>query len=651
MTNPSIRQPLGREPLDLTPAHWSAVMNNLTEGLVIADAEGNLRTMNPAALRMLEFRSIQEVRRHLSQFPELFELRDVGGRVLPLKEWPLARALRGECYTDYEVLVRRLDTGTEWIASCGGTPVCDDRGETVLAIHTLRDVTAKRRAQDAQEESEALVRRVLDSLHALVGLMTPDGILIEANRVALEAAGLVPADVLGKRLDETHWWKGLPAAEQLREAIRSAAAGEPRRFEAEVRMSEGSMMVIDCAVVPLYDSRGRIAYLVPSAVDITERKRLEERLRGQAEQLEEADRRKNEFLAMLGHELRNPLAPIQNGVEIIRTSLPAGDTRANWALDMIGRQAHHLRRLVDDLLDVARITRGHIELRVAPVDLREIIAIAVDATKPLLDERHHELTMELPDGPIPVSADAVRIGQVLSNLLNNAAKYTPPGGRVSVRARREEDQAVIRVRDNGDGISPEVLPHIFDLFVQEGRTRERASNGLGLGLTLVRYLIERHGGSVQAHSSGPGQGSEFVIRLPSMRASAALPSAGGQARNAHAARRVLVVDDNPDVAASLAELLRLMGHEVHIAENGPRALELAQRVEPEVVFLDVGLPGMSGYEVARRLRERHKERRMILVTISGYPLSDEGTGTVDRHLLKPTSLESLVEVLDSYPGA
>jgi signal transduction histidine kinase/DNA-binding response OmpR family regulator len=368
--------------------------------------------------------------------------------------------------------------------------------------------------------------------------------------------------------------------------------------------------------------------------------------------VQEADRRKNEFLAMLAHELRNPLAPIRNAVEILRLYAP-NHSELNKIRDMLQRQVQQLVRLVDDLLDISRITRGKIRLQTEPVDAVEVAARAVETCRPLLDARRHELTVSLPPEPLPVQADPVRLAQVLGNLLNNAAKYTKEGGHIWLTAERQAGEVVLRVRDTGIGIPAEILGSVFDLFTQADRSLDRSDGGLGIGLTLVRRLVEMHGGSVQVFSAGPNQGSEFVVRLPAL--TGPLPvSANGVSHHPgkHPSHRVLVVDDNVDVADSLVLVLRGAGHEVQVAHDGSAALATAETFGPEVVLLDIGLPEMNGYEVARRLRERLAGKNMLLVALTGYGQKEDQRRSheagFDQHLVKPVDPEGLLGMLASF---
>jgi signal transduction histidine kinase len=369
--------------------------------------------------------------------------------------------------------------------------------------------------------------------------------------------------------------------------------------------------------------------------------------------IKEGDRRKDEFLAMLSHELRNPLAPIRNAVEIMRMAGPL-HTEMHWARDMIDRQLRLLNRLVDDLLDVSRITRGKIQLRFEPVDVAAVVTSAVETSRPLIESRNHNLTVAAPAEPIYVSGDFDRLAQVLSNLLNNAAKYTESNGHIWLTVERESGNAVFRVRDTGAGIPPNMLPYVFDLFTQLDPSLDRSHGGLGIGLTLVRHLVEMHQGSVQALSQGTGQGSEFVVRLPALsngerRPAADAPSASSVAMGAK--RRILVVDDNVDVADTVAKFLRLHAHEVCIAHDGLAALEAAQSFSPEIVLLDIGLPRLNGYEVGRRLRHLPGGEQIVMVAVTGYGqeedrLRSQAAG-FDHHLVKPVDPAHLQQILTS----
>jgi signal transduction histidine kinase/CheY-like chemotaxis protein len=377
-----------------------------------------------------------------------------------------------------------------------------------------------------------------------------------------------------------------------------------------------------------------------------DRRRLDRELREQAERLREADRHRTEFLAVLGHELRNPLAALRAGVEVLRSpNRPATEQ----AVGALRRQLAQLTGLVDDLLDAARINRGRFELRREAVDLAEVVGRAVESARPPAEARGQRLEVALPAGPCLLEGDRVRLVQVFSNLLHNAVKYTDPGGHITVRAEWAGEEAVVRVRDNGVGIAPALLPRLFELFVQGDRSAARAQGGLGIGLALVKRLVELHGGAVEAHSAGVSQGSEFVVRLP-RRPPPPVP-APVAAAPAGPSRRVLVVDDNADAALMLTLLLRARGHEVRAAHSGPAALEAAVAFRPEAVVLDIGLPGMDGYEVARRLRTLPELAGALLVALTGYAQEEDRrrarAAGFNQYLIKPVEPDVLYQAVAS----
>ncbi|MBY0523125.1 MAG: response regulator [Gemmataceae bacterium] len=369
--------------------------------------------------------------------------------------------------------------------------------------------------------------------------------------------------------------------------------------------------------------------------------------------VQQADRHKNEFLSMLAHELRNPLAPIRNALHLLR--LRGGEMpELHWAREVIDRQVNHLVRLVDDLLDVSRITQGKIRLQMAPVEVDAVVTQAIETSRPLIDTRKHQLNVNLPSQKLHVRGDATRLAQILANLLNNAAKYTDEGGRIWLTAQREGDDVVLSVRDTGVGIPAGMLSSIFELFTQVDRSLDRSQGGLGIGLTLVHRLVEMHGGSVRANSAGPNQGSEFSVRLPLLQESAAVPvhPNGRVVNGTDTVRgRILVVDDNVDAADSLAMLLQMAGHEVRTAHDGSAAIETACEFFPDVVLLDIGLPGMTGYEVARQLRSRSQQRELLLVALTGYGQDEDRQRShdagFDHHLTKPVDPNELLRVLGS----
>ncbi len=386
-----------------------------------------------------------------------------------------------------------------------------------------------------------------------------------------------------------------------------------------------------------------------------EARRLQFGIRDALDAGEQASRKKDEFLAMLAHELRNPLAPIRSAVYVLHrlnSDDPASREKASALISMVDRQVDHLVRLVDDLLEVSRITTGKIRLQKRQVDLAKAIEQAIEISEPLIKSEQHELAVSLGDEPLAVDGDPVRLAQVFANLINNAAKYTPRGGRIEITLRREREKAAISVRDNGIGILPEMLPRVFELFSQSYGARDRDQGGLGIGLALVRSLVEIHRGHVEAHSDGAGRGSEFTFRLPLLAGSCDRVGVAPSAFRTPALHRVLVVDDNKDVADSFAMFLEALGAEARVTYTGPEALSSIALFKPSMVFVDIGMPTMDGYETARQIRSRPEGKNVVLVALSGWGSEKDRQCTLeagfDDHIVKPISLEALKNLFASH---
>jgi PAS domain S-box-containing protein len=405
----------------------------------------------------------------------------------------------------------------------------------------------------------------------------------------------------------------------------------------------------------LRDAAGRAYRLIGSMRDITAMKELLSREQQARADAESASRAKDEFLAMLGHELRNPLAPIVTGLEILRIQ---GAPRESKQLAILQRQAQHLIRLVDDLLDISRITHGKIELRVERLELPAVIAAAIETARPLIDGRRHHLDVQIAADDLALDGDHARLAQVIANLLTNAAKYTEPGGRITLIAERVGDDVVIVVRDTGVGIDPEMLPRVFHMFVQERQTLERSQGGLGLGLAIVRSLVELHGGTVAARSEGRGRGSELTIRLPAARpmpASVTTQPTAAETAPRPRGRRIMVVDDNEDAAEMLAEMLEHLGNTTRVANDADAAMRLVEEFAPDLAVLDIGLPIVDGYELARRLRARRGSDSLRLIALTGYGGASDrqraASAGFDAHLVKPVGIGVLESVIDRLVGA
>lgn len=814
---------------------------------------------------------------------------------------------QGDGVLSLEHRLLRPDGALRWVASAAQTMFSEDEPRRpVRSVGTMLDITDKKLAAERIRDSERHLRTVLDTLAAFVGVMTPDGILVEANQAALEAAGLDPDDVLGKPFEETYWWSYSPAVQnQLRQAIERARNGQFSRYDVKVRVHDEQLIDLDFMLHPMFDANGHVTHLIPSAIDITERKqaeqtfrfqldltksitnnattaifmmddrsrctfmnpaaeamtgftfqevegqilhdfihhhhadgrpyhvsecpidralpehfeirdredvfirkngesfpvmcnarviynqavgvgtvvevrditdrkqaeaalresealfrsmadnapvvlwvtdstgsctymskqwydftgrpleqdvdfkwleavhpdnrestrsvfleatrkqapfasdyrlkrrdgqyrwvvgtglprfqkgvfsgyigcvfdvhdrkRLEEKLRAVAAELSEADRRKDEFLATLAHELRNPLAPIRNGLQILKLAEidPASFERTRG---MMERQLVHLVRLVDDLMDVSRITRGNISLRKEPTPLSTVVDSAVETSRPLIEKMGHELIVSLPQAPIILQADLTRLAQVFMNLLNNAAKYSEPNSRIWLTATQQDDEVVVEVRDNGIGILVEDLPRVFDMFSQINPSTERTQGGLGIGLTLVRQLVEMHGGRIEASSAGSGQGSKFTVHLPLLvtpAGSASTPEV--EPATAPSALRILVVDDNKDSADTLATMLNFMGYETRSAYDGQQGFDTAQEFLPDVILLDIGLPVLNGYEVCKQIREQPWGQNITMIALTGWSQEKDRSRAheagFDQHLVKPVNAATLAKLL------
>ncbi len=537
----------------------------------------------------------------------------------------------------------RRDGSTFW-ASGLLMPMRD--GDRVLGwLKILRDSTVQKRTEQELELSRARLDLVVNSSE--VGLWycdLPFGLLLWnakcKQHFGLPADAEVTLDVFYERLAPED-------RDRTRQAI-AAAIDERAEFDIEYRTIglDGRARWIRAIGRAYYDVDDHPIRFDGITVDVSERIRQEAALR-------EADRKKDEFLATLAHELRNPLAPIRNALHLMAA---AGDPDHRFEEEraMADRQVAHLARLIEDLMDVARISSGKIELRKAPVDLAAVVSRTVASARPAIAERGHQLQVQAPENPVWLEGDATRLEQVLWNLLNNAARYTEPGGQITLASARDGDQAVVRVRDTGIGITPELLPRVFDMFVQADPAERRTQGGLGIGLGLARTLVELHGGTITVHSDGPGRGCEFTVRLPALpetepasrRPASDQPARGGSLPR----RRILVVDDNRDAAVSLARLLeRHYGQEVRVAHDGPSALSAADTFLPEAVLLDIRMPGMDGLEVARRLRQRPEFERTLLVAVTGWGQEadrrqSERAG-FNRHLVKPVDPAELQNLL------
>ena len=618
----------------------------------------------------------------------------------------IAEAAREGRRFDTEYRVRQPDGSVHWLAARGWAEK-DAGGTPTRFPGVVIDITERKRAEEAAREHGRQLQKLsgistrINAAHdvtSVVGIVTEEARnLIGAQRAVTSVTpGATPAErgvtVVsqgsgGHPADSPYQGvsSGAPALTDLAERLpgpqrvsRAEAANALARHDPSVVGSDLDVAGTGWLAAPLVGRNTRrlgvihladkaaedftandealLAQLAQIAAVAIENARLYEELR-------EKDQRKDEFLAMLAHELRNPLAAIRNAVAL-GSDQEAKAEEIEWSMEVINRQMRQLSRLIDDLLDVSRITQGKVQLRREALDAARVLQSAVDTVQPLMEERQHELTVSFRPGTLHLEADPTRLEQIIVNLLSNAARYTDKGGEISLRARVEDGQVVIRIKDNGMGIPPEKLPLMFELFTQGNRSLARSEGGLGIGLTIVRSLAEMHGGSATAHSEGVGRGSEFVVRLPALAAGKSPPAAPARLGNgktvagkpaAHPAEgaavthRILVVDDNADSAQGTAKILTRQGHDVRIVYDGPGALAAAREHRPRYVLLDIGLPGMDGYEVAARLRQEEALQGATLIAVSGYGQDSDRRRSreagFDQHLVKPVDPEELLALL------
>jgi PAS domain S-box-containing protein len=547
---------------------------------------------------------------------------------------------------NHTLLIRRDDT--EISIDDSAAPIQDENGVISGCVLIFRDVSERRRLEHAAAErlsAANLLASIVESSEDAIVSKTLDGIIKTWNAGAERLFGYSADEAVGRHISLF-----IPA-ERLAEEDRIIAllkAGQRiEHFETERLRRNGERVTVSLTISPIRDETGAIIGASKIARDITARRQLEDHLRRMAIDLAEADRQKGEFLATLAHELRNPLAPLRSALELLKHS-GADPDRLQLARETMERQLGQMVRLVDDLLDVNRVMHNRLELRAADIDIALVIHQAVEMSQPLIDAAGHHLRVVLPAEPLYLHADPVRLTQVFVNLLNNSCKYTPPGGQLQISTVREGQHAVVRVTDSGAGIPSDQLERVFSMFNQVDRRPERSQGGLGIGLALVRRLVDMHGGSVQASSDGPGKGSEFVVRLPVL---AGVPETLTPTVPEKAApsvrRRVLIVDDNRDAADALAMLLQHTGHDTFVAYDGPAAFTAAETHRPEVILLDIGLPGMSGHEVCRQMRAQVWGQHIRMIALTGWGQDEDRRKSADAgfdgHLVKPVDIAAVLQ--------
>ena len=579
-----------------------------------------------------------------------FRMFNPDGSVLPNEQCPMAQVVSGKIseVRDAEVVIGRPD-GSRVAVAVNIHPLKNERGEIAGAVNCFYDITERKYAEEALRESEIRYRRLFES--------AKDGILIldistlritDANPFMTKLLGYSHDEFLGKELWEIGFFRDKGASQAVYRELQQH--GYVRYEHLPLETNNGRTAEVEF-VSNVYQV-GQQSVAQCNIRDISERSRIERKLHQQSEALADLHRRKDEFLAMLSHELRSPLAPIANAVHMLRLQRHE-DPLQQQARSIIERQLTQLTRLVDDLMEVSRITTGKVQLRHDRVAMSDIVKHAVESVRPLIDQQGHELTMSLPPQPIWLHADAARLEQVIVNLLTNAAKYTDRGGHLWLSLKQEGDECVLRVRDTGVGIAPELLPRIFDLFAQGERSLARSHGGLGIGLALVQKLVEMHRGQVEVLSV-LGHGSEFIVRLPIMLSPAQqmLAAPVETAQQTTRPLRVLVVDDNTDMVESLAMLVKSQGHDVRTSRDGSTTLQAALDYGPEVILLDIGLPGLDGYQVAEQIRKQEVLRGVVLVALTGYGQEAHRQRSreagFDHHLVKPvvfTKLQHIFEIV------
>jgi PAS domain S-box-containing protein len=556
-------------------------------------------------------------------------------------------AIRHKTKFESEHRVFRADGSIGW-THARSVPMLDAAGEIVEWIGMASDITARKHAQQQFADQRRMYEAILTNTPDLAYVWNLDHRFIYANEGLLRMWGRTWEEAIGKNCLELGYepWH---AAMHDREIDQIIATRQPVRGEVPFNGSFGRRYY-DYLLVPVIGASGEVEAIAGTTRDVTERKQLEGSLL-------DADRRKDEFLATLAHELRNPLAPIRNAVQLLKMGSPSEDT-LRLAREIIDRQINHMVRLVDDLMDVSRITVGQVNLRNERVSLRRILDDALEAVQPAIDAGNHRLQVDIPGAALQIEGDGTRLSQVFQNLLDNAAKYTPPGGIITVRAGLVDEQIQVSVRDNGVGIAPDLHPRVFELFTRVNSGDRIKTSGLGIGLSLAKKLVELHLGSIEVRSEGPGTGSEFIVTLPAVAAAQGprpIVDSAGVRPAPVAQRRVLVVDDNRDAAESLGMLLEMENCTVAIAYGGIEALEALEVFKPDIALLDIGMPGMDGYELARRMRATARGREVVLIALTGWGQADDKKRAMeagfDEHLTKPVDPDLLARVIDMGQSA
>jgi PAS domain S-box-containing protein len=639
------RDVTARRKAETTARFLASIVWSSEDAIIAKDTHGVITGWNRAAERLFGYTAEEAIGKPIAMLAPP-DRADEMPRIL-------ARIRAGEKVEHFDT-VRRARDGHLVPISLTVSPIRNEAGEIVGASKICRDISERQRGEEALRREKARLQATLTGIGDAVIVTDCEGRVTLMNPVAQSLTGWRDG-AEGRRVSEVfrivNEETREPAENPVDRAIREGTIVGLANHTLLIAR-DGSERPIDDSAAPIRDPDGRVAGVVMVFRDVSERRRSEQAFL-------EADRRKDEFLATLAHELRNPLAPIRNAVQILMMKTPV-DADLAWCREVIDRQARHMARLLDDLLDVSRITHNKIELRRERIDLSAVVQNAVETTRPMIDERHQQLKVRLPEAPLPIEADPIRLSQVFSNLLNNASKYSEDGGHVGLSCERRGADVVVSVRDDGMGITSEMLPRIFDLFSQAERGLPRAQGGLGIGLSLARGLVELHGGTLEAKSSGIDRGSEFVVCLPMVGESTRGASRADtdadtdQRRPRTVRRRVLIVDDLKDSADSLAILLSMMGHETHTAYDGEEGVAAAERLRPDAVLLDIGMPKLNGYEACEKIRARPWGKKTLLIAVTGWGQEDDRRRTeragFDRHLVKPVDPDEVAKILEKEAG-
>ena len=621
-------------PLSHGDARFRALVERVRDyAIVLLDPDGIIQSWNQGVEAIVGYAADEVIGKPATIFYD----DEAVQRGAPAYELRTAREDGG--YEEEGWRLRR--NGTRFWANVTITPLQDEQGRHAGFVAIMRDLTARRDQERLLRESEERFRLLVSGVKDYaIFMLNPNGEVASWNAGAQAIKGYTANEILGRHFSvfyppeviARHW----PEHELQ-------VARETGRFEDEALRvrKDGTTFWANVVITALRDSHGELRGFAKVTRDMTTMKRVEE--------LQDNERRMSEFLAMLGHELRNPLSPLQSALDILELK-PKDERAIEWTRKVFGRQVRQLARLVDDLLDIGRITSGKVQLRFAPIDFGELVEETVEGMRPQLEARSQSLTVTIPPEPVIVRGDATHLAQIVTNLVGNACKYTHEHGRIQVSIEVDAGFVTLRVADNGIGLAPELVPRMFELFVQGNRALDRKEGGLGIGLTLVKRLAEMHGGTVAGSSPGINQGSQFTVRLPVMTNAQVREAHQGHGGDADAHYRVMVIDDNADVANSLAMLLQTLGHEVEVAGDGVTALARAPLFAPDLVLLDIGLPRMSGFDVARVMRTLPALANTTIVACTGYGQDDDRRRVreagFDQHLVKPVRIEDLRAIFE-----